>query len=158
MELGLGGVLRFHTDHRGFNVVRGSLNSRRCHHGLHRFPTSVGDSFIIPLFIVGFPGEGAVIILTGRGDLGHGEGSQLRMNESRAGTGVGGVIVWVRLMFCGAGRRCRMRGIEMVMQSMIAVISLIAWQASLFAIWKRQPSGSLRCGRRPTVGRWNRRR
>src|ERR1700728_3227956 len=82
MELGLGGVLRFHTDHRGFNVVRGSLNSRRCHHGLHRFPTSVGDSFIIPLFIVGFPGEEAVIILPGRGDLGH--GVKMAWNEQDA--------------------------------------------------------------------------
>src|SRR5437762_5227634 len=37
VKFGLRGVLRFHTDHHGFNVVRGSTHSRRCHHGRHKF-------------------------------------------------------------------------------------------------------------------------
>jgi hypothetical protein len=53
MELGLGGVLRFHTDHHGFNVVPGDFDSRVCHHRhssyLRRYSIN-----IIPLSIVGF--------------------------------------------------------------------------------------------------------
>src|ERR1022692_3012874 len=43
MELGLSGVLRPYADHYLFDVIRGSLHSRRCHHRRH-CPTSFGTS------------------------------------------------------------------------------------------------------------------
>jgi len=42
VEFGFGGILRFHTDHHGFNVVPRNLDSRGCHH--RHSPTSVGTT------------------------------------------------------------------------------------------------------------------
>ena len=70
VEFGLGGILRFHTDHHGFNVVRGNLDSRGCHHRHRSYLRRYNIKSIMPLFILGLYWNGAVIILTRGRDYG----------------------------------------------------------------------------------------
>src|SRR4029077_11061195 len=72
VEFGLGGILRFYTDHHGFNVVPWNLDSRGCHHRHRSYLRRYNVENIMPLSIFNLYRNGAVIILTGGRDLGHG--------------------------------------------------------------------------------------